>query len=323
MYTLRFPFLLLNGNELDITEQSIELDGLKLLMQKPKNSPYYVMTIEGFQSEDAAVNYIGNVWAGLMWTLLCRGVFTKAHMGLKQVEYCNDPRRARLNFLGFEFQGTVDGLINGAHPAVYPTQKIIRSITMNLATLRVSTPGNDVLTFFKEGATFPNSSEVIKDDKLRVAMELYGAYYPEVSANARFLTLVMALETLAISTPRPQRVLDLMQKWDDEITEVLSEENLEPDVVASLEGLKRTLFFRRNEESIRQQIRSLVQTTLGDDNDNVETARTAVEMYDHRSKLVHDGILPPNVLTQVTAKTKIIVERVLKVKFRQIAERRE
>ncbi len=41
---------------------------------------------------------------------------------------------------------------------------------------------------------FASSAQVVADQKLLVALELYGAYFTEVSGNARFLSLVMALD---------------------------------------------------------------------------------------------------------------------------------
>jgi hypothetical protein len=88
------------------------------------------------------------------------------------------------------------------------------------------------------------------------------------------------------------------------------------DDSASLKSLRRELLFRR-EDSIRQQIRRLVFTTLQDngDKDAATVARTAVKVYDLRSRLVHDGKLESQELSKATNDAKSIVERVLRGRF--------
>lgn len=86
----------------------------------------------------------------------------------------------------------------------------------------------------------------------------------------------------------------------------------------SLESLKRELTFRQV-DSIRKQIRSLVYSTLTEagDTDSEDVAKKAIKVYDKRSKLVHDGYLPPDELGQLITDVREIVERVLRVKFLQ------
>jgi hypothetical protein len=78
----------------------------------------------------------------------------------------------------------------------------------------------------------------------------------------------------------------------------------------------------RKEDSIRRQIRNVVQFTLEDngDTDAKQTAASAVKIYDLRSTLVHDGTLEFQVLTKATADAKTIVERVLRARFIQVSK---
>ncbi len=179
----------------------------------------------------------------------------------------------------------------------------------------------DVLKFFREGIAFPESAKVIDDAKLRVALELYGAYFSELSANARFLTLVMALEALTSSTLRTELVLNLAAKWKKDVEELQKTVGPESDDADSLEALSRELLFRK-EDSIRRQIRTLVFTTLqaNGDGDAEETARKAVQVYDLRSMLVHEGKLESPVLGQAISDAKNVVEWVLRARFVQKAK---
>jgi hypothetical protein len=113
-----------------------------------------------------------------------------------------------------------------------------------------------------------------------------------------------------------------LDKWKQEVQEL--QEPLAPDSedAASLEALSRELLFRK-EDSIRRQIRSLVFTTLqaNGDEDAQAMATKAVQVYDHRSTLVHEGRLDPPVLGKANSDAKNIVERVLRARFVQRANR--
>ena len=130
----------------------------------------------------------------------------------------------------------------------------------------------------------------------------------------------MALEALASSTPRSELVLKMLDKWRVEVEALQKTTELGSDDAASLESLSRKLLFRR-EDSIRRQIRNVVLTTLqaNGDADAAAMARKAVEVYDHRSTLVHEGKLESPVLGPATSDAKSIVERVLRARFLQRA----
>jgi hypothetical protein len=69
-------------------------------------------------------------------------------------------------------------------PAVYPTGKQLRTITGGDVGVKITTPRELVLAALAEGSSFPRSDQLIRDDKLRVAFELYSAYFTESSNNA-------------------------------------------------------------------------------------------------------------------------------------------
>ncbi len=321
MYTLRYPFSLPPGREISVTEESKNVGGLNFSLKR--QDQFYIIAISGFPSEEEGKRYINNVWAGLMWLLLHRGISFNGEIEPQKVEYAENPYKYASNIsksFGLRIKGPVDGLIDGARPAVYSSEKSLKTRTFGQPTLVITTHANDVLKFLSEGVSFPRSAEVIEDPKLRVALELYGAYFTEFSPNARFLTLVMALEALAISTPRTPIVIRLLDKWKKDVEELIQTIDSDSDDAVSLEAVSRELIFRK-EDSIRRQIRNIVLTTLADhgDNDAEKAAKSAVKMYDLRSTLVHEGKLESQVLSSATSDAKTIVERVLRARFTQEA----
>ena len=322
MYTLRFPFELPLGQRIDVTEQSSQLGALTFYLKKQDR--YYVLTVSGFSSEGAAKQYVKVIWAGLAWLLLGRGLSAKADLDFQAVVYAENPYQAAKNLAkssGLSIEGRVDGSIDGSRPAVYPTDKKLSIITAGEASVVIGTPASDVLQFLLEGISFPQSASVIAEPKLRLALELYGALFTEFSGNARFLTLVMALEVLAPNTLKTQRVLELLDEWLREVEDLEKGVGEDTEDGASLDALKRELLFRR-EDSIRRRIRTLVYDTLsanGDSEEADKAAKLAVKIYDLRGTLLHEGRLQDKELTEATRDAKQIVERVLKAKFRHVA----
>ena len=317
MYTLTLPFRLPVGQAVGQDEATTKLGNLTYSLTT--NGPYCVLTAHGFFSEREARDHIYRIWAGLMWLLLNRELSPNAVLEAQSVTYTTDPIKAARNLsanFGLSIDGPVDGLIDGSRPAVFPTDKRFRTITGGDATLTVTTARSTILASLSEGVAFPRSDELIDDDKLRVALELYGAYFTESSSNARFLTLVMALEALAIGAPRPQRVLDLIDQWKTQVDSVLSDGGWAREELESLDALRRELFFRK-EDSIRKQIYNLVVFTLqqADDPEAEELAQRAKKLYDLRSELVHNGKLPDVKLSFGVTEAKLITQRVLRARY--------
>jgi len=317
MYTLKFPFRLAPGLEVGEDEASTTSGNLQLSLTT--SGPYCVLTVQGFPSEQEGRDYLSRVWAGLMWLLLNRELSTTSILEPQPVAYAEDPNKAAENLsknFGLPIDGPVDGLIDGSRPAVYPTSKRLRTLTAGDVSFKLTTPRTSALAALAEGSSFPRSDQLIRDDKLRVAFELYGAYFTESSNNARFLTLVMSLEAMAIGTARPTLVLELLDSWKKQVEQILSERQLSPEEVASLESLNRELLFRR-EDSIRRQIYNLVLSTLqsANDADAERLAQRAKRLYDLRSELVHERRLPEETLTMAVSDAKPLVQRLLRVRY--------
>jgi hypothetical protein len=322
MYTLRVPFGLPPGQAIAIDDRSVHFDGLDCTLSKQDR--FYVLTLTGFSKEEDAKRFISNVWACLMWVLLQCGLSPNAVLQIQEIVYFPKPDEATQNLsasLGIKIDGPVDGLIDGELPAVFHTDKHLRTLTGGLASVVITTPAERVFRYIRDAVALPLIANIIEDSKLSVALELYAAYFREPSANARLLTLVMSLEALAIGTTRPPLVLDLLRKWKTEVDHVLETLAPESDDAASLEALSRELLFRR-EDSIRRQIRNLVLSELksSGDHDAPDVAKRAVGIYDQRSTLVHEGKVESQVLGAAISDAKRIVERVLRARFLRVAQ---
>jgi hypothetical protein len=223
-YTLRFPFQVGPGQSIsgfpDATEHII--DGLTWRFEL--KHPYYLLKVIGFPTEAAAQTYAKQIWAGLMWTLLNKGIAFNATLIFDRVVYAPDPQAAADNlYRRFDLpkRGSVDGIINDNAPAIFPSDKRILAVGVGNPTVMISTPFDDVLSLVAEGMSIRDDARVDLDPRLQTALDLYAAYWYEHTPNARLLTLVMALETLMDDLPRHATVRELLDKWRDEAASIV------------------------------------------------------------------------------------------------------
>lgn len=146
-------------------------------------------------------------------------------------------------------------------------------------------------------------------ERLRTALELYGAHFREDDARVRFLLLVMAIESLATPTAKHQVAIRLITQWQTQLrTEQAQYSPMSPEFEA-LEALARELLFRRD-DSIRSQIRRLVSTCVSlHDAEVGEMVNRAVKVYDLRSTLVHTGHLAVTEIEQGESNARQVLER--------------
>jgi hypothetical protein len=182
----------------------------------------------------------------------------------------------------------------------------------------VTSTAEQTLKILLAGANLAGAVHVQSDPKLSTALKLYGAYFTEQSATARFLTLIMSLEALVIPTPQSPTTLKLLNRWMEEVQRIRQskQEDIDADE-ASLEALERSLK-HLSKDSIRTQIRKLVARELTADQDVLDRAKDAVKLYDLRSTLVHTGYLDPLTLNTATTKAKSLVQRVLSSRFQRV-----
>ena len=315
MFTVRIPFTVPPGTR--ISEQTASLTSDQVIFTLSYDGYCHVLTGENFPSEDEASAFLPRAHAAFAWLLLQKGIAAEAALSPQQIRYFEDPLEAGQNLsrsLGGAKFGPVDTIIDGAQAAVYPTAKLVRKATGYPAGVFTTIPSDAALRVIQEGSAFSQSGRFVADPKLGVALSLYGAFFTETSAKARFLTLVMALESIAAATLKPPRVLSLLAQWKQELETILDELPPESEDAQALRALSRELLFRK-EDSLRSQIRKLVYNTLFPAADAADRARDAVHLYDIRSTLVHEGTIETKVLDQATTDAKALVHRTLLARF--------
>jgi hypothetical protein len=171
--------------------------------------------------------------------------------------------------------------------------------------------------FVEESFEFPYPENVINQENLTLAIELYSNYHFERTDNARFITLVTVLEAL---TPRSD-VSDIAKKSLDVAKEKLKaiRDLNEKDsknwndinhVVSRLGDLKTQAITTRIRTFIKNQV---LTHDLGD---HKVISKKVGEIYGNRSTLLHDGKVDEDKLKENLQFLRDFVPKLLKAIYR-------
>jgi hypothetical protein len=148
--------------------------------------------------------------------------------------------------------------------------------------------------------------------KLVTALELYAAHFTESQARVRFLLLVIAMEALSSGTKKHDAAIQVLRRWEADLEAEMRKHPQSSEAWLSLDALRRELGFR-SDDSIRTQVRKLFAGIPGvSPEDSVLLQRRALQVYDKRSTLVHDGQLPASELAELEREARDLLERVLR-----------
>ena len=322
-HTLRFPFRLPPGQQIaDLAAPDHRVvEGLNWTLDQ--KGAFYVLEVTGLASESACQEYVHQLWSGFNWLLLKRGVAAEASLKFDKVVYAPDPEEAARNLeksFGLRNKRPVHGLVNDNMPAAYPSNKNIRFVGFGNSSVVVGTPVEHMFNFLTEGMSVRGAKPTVTDSKLQTGLDLLAAHWTEHSDNARLLTLVLALESLMSDPPRHQVVVRFLDKWKGEVEARKNDFTEDSEERHALESLERELLFKKT-DSLRRQVRTLVRESLDylGHKEAAELAKKAVWVYDKRSKLVHEGVLPQQVLSEAIMNARTIVQLVLEARFRGFA----
>ena len=148
--------------------------------------------------------------------------------------------------------------------------------------------------------------------RVALAMDLYFLAQFESTVRAKVLALVTSLEVLSEEAPRPQPVLDLLERLKEEAK--AAKRNVDDvDDARAFDRFSGALA-RLSTDSITEAIRTLVGKHVPDDEryGGLAPIKFAAECYRVRSELVHEGEEPEGVtLTQLHSDVSRLVKGVL------------
>ena len=241
-----------------------------------READWLVLTSKGWGSEDKATDAVDKLMDALRIALSRFGM--SADLGTRT------PRswwfRAGLKMVENMTDRTA---LNDEHgPMVFPTD-------MNPILAAIAGTANVIRTTqaqrWEKAFLFALNSQHTLTERERTAFDLYcGAFLANTSPDARFVLHFAALETLLEGLPRPDAVVQHVNR----LIQLTEDANLPQEERTSLVGSLRWL----RSYSIRSSGRKLVRDRLGDrEYGNRPAERLFLDCYDLRNRLLH-GKLP-------------------------------
>jgi hypothetical protein len=231
--------------------------------------PFYVLQAPDFPSEEAARRAIPQVVAALVWSFALR------NEGL-QVEI--EPQRIALRVTPSPPDSQIPGVFgigNEGSPAIYPDEKRVAFAHVFPVTVKVSTAFSSYADALREAYETPGIDRLVRDDRLRLAVDVFVSGFFETSPFARALTCVGVLEVMKDQGDLPPTVREVVERWDLEAKGL--------DIDANERRALRSRIAQLPRQSIGGAIFDLVRKRLND-----ADAKRAKGFYDLRSKLLHD-----------------------------------
>lgn len=305
-FTLRQPFYVAPGKQVDgYDADSTCIDGrsYRFLYE----APLHIVLVDGFRDEDAALTYRPRLLTSLYWASVDRDLGISFEPEIGRVLYPDDPEAAGRNIAAQKKSAPrrIEAAIANSHFACAyrtDTENYMSKMRVGGCSVVSGTP----LAAFKASlaAGIPRLKAGVEDDsRLSTALALFSARLEEHSLNARFITLVMALEVLAETGERPPVAKDLIK----ECCEVLARHRKQaaPEEIASIESLEGAVR-QLKRSSITSGICAVVARVLPDEEKRVR------EIYKLRSTLVHEGDASEREVAKAFADATRIVAAVLK-----------
>lgn len=306
MYTLRYPIKLTENYMISASdEQRLTIEGMEIELLQ--DAGYHVIIVSGLDSAEMAVEFGTRLWVAISWALLNRATGFQVN-GEPSIERLYDnPEQVGKSL---HLNRPVDVVIDTAFPAIYPTDARIARITAGSAHGSQQLAFESFATDLTEGLSVATSASLPK--RLRTAIDLFHTHYFELSDSARLLTLVMAMEVLSEGCKKHPVAIEILDNWGAEIRALRATKN-DPEVDFALECLEREVVFRC-EDSLRSRVRRMTLDALCNEGEETRAklGRSAVEIYDSRSKLVHDGFLAPDRLISTLTEARGLVAMILR-----------
>ena len=325
-YSIRIPFTISHGRRLKIAEgDRFELLGHEC--EIAEEHAFYVLTVSGFESEEAAASFLPKACAGLIWYGLKHATGIKFNINISDINLLPGPHPIEegsplaelAKSLGWE--GQYDGDYDADKTTIRPDHKRLVKFQGGSVTLRIDSPIPILATAMKEGVSTPRPELVLSNPKLRLACEVYLASHFESTSAATFLSRITTLEILISDTPASEAVRELVEKFKAEVIDVRKREKdaeRQKDFDPVISGLSGLL-----ERSITSRIRDLVAAKLGADpdiEDSDAVAKEVAKLYALRSNLVHSGVGDQVAVRDGANRLNDIVPRILRACFREIAK---
>lgn len=296
-FVLYVPFTVSLGCEISSIDREIEhnVDTYKIRLEKLIN--FYAITVGEFDSIDEAHQFFPKLCSSLLWVSLKikAGIsypksITKIDFTDNQIQIAeNSNFRMTTDQVGWN---ELDGFYDANKAVVIPDKRKFIKIELGIPKVVVGVNAENFVKIVSEALSFEAAENVVNNEKLQLAINLYSASCYELSDNAKFITLVTVLEALKPEGEEipniAQEVLKLAKSVVKEKLNSYEKNSVERKELEHLSSRFGNLKKQSIGKTIRNYISKIIEEypDLGNKKDIIDNVE---DIYDNRSILLHYG----------------------------------
>jgi hypothetical protein len=323
-YVAYLPFVLAPGSTITPLDSPATRAYGPATVTIEKLQHHYAISCGPFESPATATAELERLRASLLWLSLIRGVGLQYPRGVTMPEAYAEPQAISEGSLiagvahaaGWE---AIDGHYDADKALVRPEHNRLIRWESGQASANLGLSPANIFAYLEEARSLGSISNVVADDKLRLAIELHAACRFEISDNARLLTLVTVLEVLlpeeevdACTQLALQHARKAAKTYRDSFAKN-SREWREVDLVLSRIAPVK---YAAIGTTLRAYVRAVVDRNPGL-GDAALVAAGVTAAYHTRSTLVHSGRADATTFSQDLSFLQDFVPRLLMALYRE------
>lgn len=295
-YVLYLPFSLSPGRNISPLDKATIFTVADKEVKIEKLTNFYAVSIGPFDSEEEANNYLTTLHAGLLWVSLKDTVGISFPQTLSSVDYFDEAKPVLDNnnikpiadIVGWD---TTEGSYNANKAVIRLDNKRLLRFEPGQVTVVIGISADNIVKSLSEALSFSTPENVISDNKLKLAIELYSSFFFELSENAQLITLVTVLEALTPEhniTKTAMEALSTAKQAVKQCRDHYSSDSIERKELERLLSRVGKLKYEAIGTVMREHVKTIIikHPELADP-DTVEKQLKIT--YGQRSKLLHSG----------------------------------
>lgn len=292
-YTLYVPFAFSPGRELKAIDANSSFDLEDYNFKIEKLNHFFAITIGSFESERDAINFYEKLKAAFFWWSITDQIGISFTQTVSKATIYDSPKPAEGNFEYLKKRGwsEFDGHYDADKVVVRPEHKKLIRFEAGQAQVTISSSIEKIEGKISEALKLGHPENVIADEKLKLAIELYSASFYEYSENTQFVSLVNVLEAITTGNDISSHAYEILIQAMSVLKQNRNQYSKNSEEWKELEHLLSRMGNLKR-QSIKKALSefavSIVKMNpeIGDPQNIKGQLSTS---YDLRSSLLHDG----------------------------------
>jgi hypothetical protein len=295
-FVLYVPFVVAPGRQISgiDTSGSYRVAGYDVCLEKLTN--IYALTIGPFETEQEARQFFPKLRAALLWVSLKHNVGINYPRSVTDVTLIEGPTpvpdkgmvKQLVERVGWD---VIEGFYDADKAVARPEAKKLIRWEMGRPSVIAGIGADNFAKCIKEALSFSAPDNVVKEERLQLAIDLYSAFFFELSDKAQFIALVTVLEALTPDSEVPDIARTTLESAKSVVKQKRNSFTRDAEEWKDLDHLLSRIGKLKQQAigaSIRHYFSGVVQdySELGDPR---EVSNKLRDVYKNRSLLLHEG----------------------------------